>query len=131
MAEKADLLEVPSGIPLRRHSSSPPGLLLDNCLSKLSELSERVDKVTQLTRRHSLGDLTVSNKDWEVNLVLTEIIAKAVAKGESNMSTKTKARQCHHCHRPTSHPDHTGVGAGANYCSLGLDCLPRTRIRFR
>ena len=103
--------------------------MLDNCLSKISTLSQKVDKVTdhlKRTRRHSLGDTSVDNPDLAVELILAEIMATVLKEGKSKTGKK---RQCHHCHRPTSHPEHAGIGSGINLCTLShFELCPGGRV---
>ena len=107
---------MPCGNPLRRHSSSPSSLLLDSCLSKVTGLSQRVDRVFDSLQGTSLGELDRANPDSVVDWILDTILSLVVQEGECNM---VKSRQCHHCHRPISHPEHAGIGSGVNLCTLG------------
>ena len=62
-----------------------------------------------------MGDNTVDSPDLVVELILAEIMSTVIREGKSKTG---KQRQCHHCHRPTSHPEHAGIGSGINLCTL-------------
>ena len=77
---------------------------------------ERVTSNLRLSRSSSLGDLSFLDTpcvvvDW----ILDQLFDSVIKECEGNMGN---TRQCHHCHRPTSHPDHVGIGSGVNYCTL-------------
>ena len=78
-------------------------------MTKVAALTRQVDRV-----RHSLS-LNSLPGHAVVGDLLDSLISSVVHQGESVM---TRPRQCHHCHRPTSHPEHIGIGAGINICSL-------------
>jgi hypothetical protein len=105
--------------PIRRHSHSAPArILLDGCLLKLDSLSQRVDTVLGTVRQVRSKSLSVLDLSCEavteVDFILDEILREVVDRVTDNMPNK----QCHHCHRLLSHPDHKGIGSGTNYCSL-------------
>ena len=101
--------------PLRRHSfSAPAGLLLDGCLARVDSLTRKVDTVLGTVRQarsksYSVSDLS-SKVDRGVELILEEVLVRVICEAR-NMASK----QCHHCHRLLSHPDHKGIGSGINY----------------
>ena len=101
---------------IRRHSSAPSSLLLDACLRKISSLSDQVDTVLDRVQKvsKSKSEPNLSSGFHEtVDSVLGELIDRTV-----EFSARKMVRQCHHCHRPCSHPDHAGVASGVNLCSL-------------
>ena len=106
--------------PIRHHSHSAKArILLDGCLVKLASLSQRFDTVLSTVRQgHSKSlsvlDISCGVVTAEVDYILDEILREVVDRVPHIMPNK----QCHHCHRPLSHPDHKGVGSGINYCSL-------------
>ena len=105
--------------PIRRHSHSAPArILLDGCLVKLDSLSQRFDTVLSTVRQGrskslSVLDISCGVVTAEVDYILDEILREVVDRVPHIMP-----KQCHHCHRPLSHPDHKSVGSGINYCSL-------------
>ena len=120
LAAKQELLRVDTCIPIRRHSySAPPRLLLEGCLAKVDRLSKQVDRVldsVKQVRSKSVPDLTCEAYTV-VDTILDQILTTVV--GSSNRADiMTKPRQCHHCHRPVNHPDHTGIMSGINQCTL-------------
>ena len=112
------MLEVPAP-PLRRHSSAPSALLLDGCLRRVRSLSDQLDIVTDQVRKSMT--LSVSTPDLTGSLSVVhsfvEDLLSQVVSSQSRMPGSV--RQCHHCHRPLSHPDHAGVGSGVKRCTLG------------
>ena len=78
-------------------------------MTRVAALTRQVDRVRHSLSLNSLPGLAV------VEDLLDSLISSAVNQGESIMA---KPRQCHHCHRLTSHPEHVGIGAGINLCSL-------------
>ena len=120
LEKAASFLEVSSCTPLRRHSwSAPAGLLLEGCLSRVASLSRRVDRVRDQVRQSGQGrssELDTWATDQIVESVLDGLLSCVIQSGES--SNMSKSRQCHHCHRPLSHPEHDGIGAGVNQCTL-------------
>ena len=52
--------------------------------------------------------------EYIVDTVLDQLIASVVV-GQS--VTKSRPRQCHHCHRLLSHLEHNGIGGGVNLCN--------------
>ena len=72
-----------------------------------------------------MGNSAAVCQEWTAILVLEDILTQVVSRADSNM---VKTRQCHHCHRPTSHPEHVGIGSGVNLCTLGhFDLCPGGR----
>ena len=118
LVARQELLRVDTCIPIRRHSySAPPGLLIEGCLARVDRLSKQVDRVlysVKQVRSKSVSDLT-SEVNTVVDTILDQILASVVG---SRASTMTKPRQCHHCHRPLNHPEHTGIMSGINQCTL-------------
>ena len=74
-------------------------------LGKVKDIKVNSRSVPDLTR----GAYAV------VNEYLDQLLASVVIQAEAKM---TKPRQCHHCHRLLSHPEHIGVGSGRNLCTL-------------
>ena len=119
LAARQELLKVETCTPIRRHSySAPSRLLLEGCLAKVDRLSRQVDRVldrVKQVRSKSVSDLT-SEVYTVVDTILDQILTRVVC---SNMAgNMTKSRQCHHCHRPVNHPEHTGIMSGINQCTL-------------
>ena len=81
---------------------------------KVTLLSEQVDRVTARLRSSSVPDLS-SEGSRIVRDIVDQLLTSIVSQGECNMA---KTRQCHHCHRPTDHPEHSGIGSGVNHCTL-------------
>ena len=119
LAARQELLRVDTCIPIRRHSySAPPRLLIEGCLARVDRLSKQVDRVldsVKQVRSKSVPDLT-REVHTVVDAILDQILTSVV--GSSRVGTMTKPRQCHHCHRPVNHPEHTGIMSGINQCTL-------------
>ena len=106
---------MPNCTSLKRQSlSASPVLLLDSCLLRVASLSLKIDQVTARVRSKSELDLA-SGGSQVVESIVDQLFSSVVQKGESIM---TRPRQCHHCHRPTNHSEHAGIGAGSNNCTL-------------
>ena len=104
--------------PLRRHSySAPASFLLDSCIAKVGCLSKKVDSVLVKVKRlqsKSVPDLS-GERNSVISSVLDQLLASVVC---DSTVTMARPRQCHHCHRLLSHPDHIGIGGGVNLCTL-------------
>ena len=105
---------------MRRYKSAPPVLLLEDCCTKINSLSRLVEswgtKTASRPRCNSLPILHHENpSDSVVQAVLDTILTIVVEKGKVEMG---KQGQCHHCHRPLSHPDHVGIASGVKQCTL-------------
>ena len=77
-------------------------------------MTQQIDQVTARVRSKSELDLA-SEGSQVVESIVDQLFSSVVQKGESIM---TRPRQCHHCHRPTNHSEHAGIGAGSNNCTL-------------
>ena len=98
------MLEV--NCPLRRHSFSAPGRLLDDCLNKLDKLSFKFDKV--LGNKSQSETHSSKESSSVVNFILDQIMSKIIS----------KMPQCHNCHRLLADPDHRGITPGISKCTL-------------
>ena len=121
-------------IPLRRHSfSAPPSLVLDSCLDKAARLSKKLDSVIDRVRQNSrsvsdLSSLAVVGQSEQVDKVVKQVSGCIRSVPESILDELLESivatvnmpsrGQCHHCHRPLHHPEHSGVGSGQNRCTL-------------
>lgn len=125
LAGKQHFLAVPDCVPLRKHHSwsapSSPSLLLDGCLSRVKSLSGQLDRVSYQVRQSrerslSVTDLPGLTSSTDLVCSLLEDLLSEIVKKEFSMAGN--ARQCHHCHRLLSHPEHTGVVPGVKQCTL-------------
>ena len=83
----------------------------------MDKLTLRVDSVldrVRLVHSRSVPDLS-GEAQYVVATVLDQLIASAVVEPSITMS---RPRQCHHCHRLLSNPEHNGIGGGINLCTL-------------
>ena len=84
-------------------------------------LSGQLDRVTN--QLHSQGSKSSSVPDLTSSAGLVfdfveDLLSQVLEISKAKMNKTKTARQCHHCHRLLSHPEHAGVGSGINLCSL-------------
>lgn len=81
----------------------------------MRSLSGRLDRVASQVRQSRQLSLSLPDLSQSTSVVfsLVEDLLLEVVSSECSMP-----RQCHHCHRPQSHPDHAGVGSGVKQCTL-------------
>ena len=119
LSTKSSLLEEINCTPVRRQHSAP-ARLLDGCLLRVGSLTQQVDSLLDKvrgvpTRSQSVPDLTKVSARGAASVILEQVLAKVWDRIKFSMSV---SKQCHHCHRLLSHPDHKGVGSGSNRCTL-------------